>query len=174
MPKLPEQIAQIIEKEYQFPDKILIGQVATLCSEGPWVRSLRVYGIEDKLGLIFLTHNGSRKWKQLEARGVLSLCLVHPEYAYQLSARCQVQVLSQNGNEELFQKYWKMVRDDVKATYYEKSPSSFESVPQTLGIIVAIPEYWESLHLENDYPQSQRYTYEKQKDRWHETRIPLH
>jgi len=171
---LHPSIESLLKNSFGFPEKILIGQLATVDPQGPWQRSLRVYGIEEGLGMIFLTHIGSRKWEELRIDKTLSLCLLNANWTVQISTRCRAQLLIREGREDLFQKYWNLVREDVRKTYLDKQedlrePGSF------FGMIAAEPNYWESLVLENDYAHSQRFKYEKtDKGIWKENKIPLY
>lgn len=174
---LPVTIQNLLISVFSFPEKILIGQLANRTAEGPWQRSLRIYGIEDGFGMVFITHRSSRKWEQIQNDNLVSVCLVSSDYRVQITARCHVSVLCKEGHENLFRKYWEMVRTDVRKFYLDSHEAldreALKEPGQNVGILAAVPIYWESLVLEDEYLESKRFQYEKQKGTWKESQIPL-
>lgn len=171
---LAPEIENYLHDTFQFPQKLLIGQLASSSSDGPWQRTLRIYGIEEKLGLIFLTHTGSRKWRELSQERTFSLCLLDPTYKVQLNARCKAQLLTRDHDLKLFEKYWFMIREDVRRTYLSEGEST-DKPSVNLGMIAGFPDYWESLCLEDDYAQSKRNSFKRTAGgTWSKIPLPLH
>jgi Pyridoxamine 5'-phosphate oxidase len=181
---LPTAISGYLTKEFGFPDKIWIGQVASVDAKGQaWQRTLRIYGIEESLGLIFLTHVGSQKWCHLQENPRISVCALQLERRVQLLVHCSCRLLTHEQDPKLFEKYWSLVREDVKLVYnpqakLDGTDDSALKLPDgptsRFGMIAAQPYFWESLKLGDQYIQSIRIQYELTNgSSWVEQRTPL-
>jgi hypothetical protein len=179
---LPSNVENILTKHFP-TENITIAQLATVSMGMPWQRSLRLYGVDEDLGLIFLTHVKSRKWSHLSADPCLSICLVSNSNQVQLLGHCKARLLTLNDDPKIFEKYWSMIRDDVKRVYNNKTLANVNtedelSIPSgptlALGMISAVPEYWESLILADSYLESVRMKYELQEGgTWNARKVSL-
>ena len=144
--------------------------MATIKDGLPHVRAVRLYGIEDHHGLIFLTRTTSRKWQALMQHSHLAICLLHPEYRIQLQMECTAKLIIANDDVSLFQKYWSMIKDDVKKIYHPDYLPNMDyrqgketevpiTIPDSCGMIIAMPYCWEYLLVNDNYPESGRYRF---------------
>lgn len=83
---------------------------------------------------------------------------------------------------ETANRYWNMVRSDVKKIYDPKhkiEEAYFESddlvipqeTPNTFGIACVVPSFWEALHLDSEYTKSRRYQFNLKEGSWQKQRI---
>ena len=167
---IPAEITSILENDFKLNKNILFCQIATIKDGLPHVRTVRLYGIEDCHGLIFLTRTTSRKWQALMQYLHLSICLLHPEYRIQLQAECTAKLVNVNDDLPLIQKYWSMIKDDVKKIYHPdylpnidyqqgKATEVPTIIPDSCGMIIAMPYCWEYLLVNDNYPESKRYQF---------------
>ncbi len=166
----PSEIISVLENDFKFQNNLIFCQMSTVRNDTPHIRTVRLYGIEDQLGLIFFTRKTSKKWQDLSHNSRLAICLLHPEYRIQLQAECTAKLIGVNDNPVLFKKYWSMIRDDVKKIYHDdyvpnldyqqrKETEIPSSIPDSGGIIMASPHYWEYLFVNDNYPESIRYQF---------------
>lgn len=172
---IPDEIEKSLKNDFNRSDNFLFFQVGTESSGFPHIRTMRLYGIENEYGLIFLTRDTSRKWSDLKNNPHIAICILHPEYKLQLQAECVVKGANFHAEPALFEKYWKMVRTDVKKIYHEnyipnvnyqerKETDVPAVVPENFGIIMAMPHFWEYLLINSNYPDSIRYQFIKKTD----------
>lgn len=166
----PSEIISILKKDFRIETNIIFCQMSTVKNNSPHIRTVRLYGIEDQSGLIFLTRTTSKKWQDLTHNPHLAICLLHPEYRIQLQTECAAKLIGVNDNPLLFQKYWSMIRDDVKKIYHDdyvpnidyqqrKETDIPSNIPDSCGMIIAMPHYWEYLFVNDNYPESIRYQF---------------
>lgn len=182
---LPDDIKNSLEQDFHFLENILFCQMATQSSNKPQVRTVRLYGIENNLGLVFITRNTSKKWTALKSNQHAAICFLHPKYQIQLIADCRVDLLNKSSAPELSEKYWNRMREDVKKIYHDDYASNTEykkeqnlnipkEIPNSFGLIVAVPYAWEYLFVESNYPDSKRYIYTKNPNGyWEKERLTM-
>jgi pyridoxine/pyridoxamine 5'-phosphate oxidase len=182
---LPDDIKKSLEQDFYFSTSLVFCQFATQLKNQPQVRTVRCYGIEKELGLIFVTRNISQKWNALKENPKLALCFLDSASKVQLRAECEANLLDHTSSSALFNKYWNRVGDDVKKIYHDEyipnSPYSDqkefaipEIVPHCFGIIAAVPCFWEYLLIEPNYQKSVRCVYTRnQDDIWNKQRLTM-
>lgn len=52
---LPNNIENSIKQDFHFPEKMVFCEIATQAENRPRVRTVRLYGIEEDKGLVFVT-----------------------------------------------------------------------------------------------------------------------
>lgn len=182
---LPDDIKNSLEENFNLSTKMVFCQFATQLKNQPQVRTVRCYGIEKALGLIFVTRNTSQKWNALKENTKMALCFLDSESNVQLRAECEANLLDYPVSTELVNKYWNMVGDGVKKIYHDdyipndhytdqKEFDIPKTVPHCFGIIAAIPFFWEYLQVESNYQKSLRLVYTKNKNGiWDKQRLTM-
>jgi len=169
---IPQEVASSLETDFKLEDSVIFCQVSTIANGMPHVRTVRLYGIENEYGLIFLTRTTSRKWQDLTSHPHLAICILHPGIHIQLQAECTTRLVYSDNNPQLFKKYWSMVKMDVKKIYHDdyvpnvdyqqgKETDIPTVIPHSFGMIMAMPHHWEYLLVNDNYPDSIRYQFNK-------------
>lgn len=182
---IPKEMASSLETDFKLKDSIIFCQVSTIANGMPHIRTVRLYGIENEYGLIFLTRTTSRKWQDLKHHPHLAVCILHPETRIQLQAECTTTLICSDNNPQLVKKYWSMVRMDVKKIYHDdyvpnvdyqqrKETDVPPVIPTSFGMIMAMPHQWEYLLVNDNYPDSIRYQFNKNtQEKWVKLRLTM-
>ncbi len=169
---LPNDIEASLRMNFHFPEKLLFCQIATQAKDCPNVRTVRLYGIEKDRGLVFITRKTSQKWRELKNNPKMAICFLHPEHQIQLRTKCEVSFLDYGLAPDCAEKYWNMMKEDVKKIYNDQYTPNVayqgieqlgvpQKIPDCFGLIVAVPYFWEYLFVDSNYPTSVRYIYTK-------------
>lgn len=179
---LPTELAELFKEHFSFPDKPLFGSVATLQNQYPRIRTMRIYEFNQEGCPILLTHTGSNKWKDFLNQPQVSINIVSESKLQQIIVSGHLLLDTPKSAYDKAQRYWNMVRSDVKKiydpahrieeTYIESNELTVpQEAPNTFGIVSVIPNFWETLQLENEYVKSHRYQFHFKEDFWQKQRI---
>lgn len=179
---LPLELVELFKDHFGYPEKPLFGSVATIHNHYPRIRTMRIYEFNQDGCLILLTHTGSNKWKEFMNHPQVSINIVSESKLLQIIVSGYLVLDTSESAYEAAKRYWNMVRADVKKIYdptykIEKVYSETDDLtisqeaPHTFGIAYVVPDFWEALHLENDYPKSHRYQFHLKEDSWQKQRI---
>lgn len=173
MPALPPEIEKALNQDFLFQEKPVFCQLATQSAAQPHVRTVRLYGIEEHLGLIFLTRTTSKKWEDIKNNKNIALCMYQPERRLQLRAEGEANFFHYATDADIMEKYWALVSADIKKIYSdsfvvntactkEQNVEVPTIIPLSFSMFFTIPRYWESLliHLD-DQSKSIRYQYSR-------------
>lgn len=180
----PHHIVRLLEEKYNFPSYPLFGVVATRTNEGVNCRTMRIYDLDEQGRLILLTHTGTKKWKEMRACPVLSICLVSNDKLTQVIVSGNVTLETKKEAPQKAERYWGQIREDVKMNYdpvrapdlpfgeypHLKAP---DEVPETSGIVTVHPDFWESLELVLPYTASSRFHYRPAPQGWTKEKMNL-
>jgi pyridoxine/pyridoxamine 5'-phosphate oxidase len=181
---LPTELAEVFQKQFSFPQKPLFGAVATHQATQPGIRTMRIYDFDREGCPILTTHTGSKKWGEFVSHPHVSIVLVSENQLVQVIVSGKLRLDTIHTARELATHYWDRVRPDVKKVYdasyrtgddYQEIGPLFApvDVPTSFGIVSVMPSFWELLHLESDYPLSQRYQFHRQGEGWAKRRVNL-
>ena len=174
---LPTEIVELFKDNFSFPDKPLFGSVATIQNQYPCVRTMRIYEFNQEGCPILLTHTGSNKWKAFLNHPQVSISIVSESKLLQIIVSGHLILDTLESACDKAQRYWSFVRSDVKKiydpahnigeAYFEPNELAIsQDAPNTFGIVCVIPNFWETLQLENDYVKSHRYQFHLKEDYW--------
>ena len=125
---IPDEIEKALKNDFKLNEHFLFCQVGTQSQGFPHVRTMRLYGIEDEHGLIFVTRDTSRKYADLKNNAYAAICILHPGYHLQLQAECTVKLVDFHNEPELCEKYWEMVKTEVKKIYHDDYVSDLATI----------------------------------------------
>lgn len=179
---LPTELVELFKEHFSFPDKPLFGSVATIQNQHPCIRTMRIYELNHEGCPILLTHTGSNKWKEFVNHPQVSINIVSENKLLQIIVSGHLLLDTSESACEAAKRYWSMVRSDVKKIYdpahkieeihFEASDLTIpQEVPDTFGIACVVPNFWETLHLENEYIKSHRYQFHLKEGSWQKQRI---
>lgn len=181
---LPPELAELFKDQFSFPDKPLFGSVASIHNHSPRVRTMRIYEFNQEGCLILTTHTGSNKWKEFVSNPQVSINIVSENKLLQIIVSGHLLLNTAESKPEMAQRYWGMLRPDVKKIYDPKckikedysEPDELiipQEVPHAFGIVCVVPAFWETLHLESEYLNSHRYQFHLKEDSWQKQRVHI-
>lgn len=178
----PATIRDCFDSAFNFPSSPVMGQVATTATDGPDIRTMRMFAVDDIGRPIFLSHTATGKWEQLASNRQIAICFLNARNDTQITLRGHVELITTSDNDELLTPFWKMLRRDVKKIYNNHAVegpytpgdalSPPEDPPPLFGMIRVVPDTWELLDLTaGEYPQCIRTIYQRNNDDWTATRL---
>lgn len=182
---LPAEIASALNNHFKINNALLFCQISTVKDNIPHVCTVRIYGIEEDEGLIFVSRTTSKKWKNILHNPQLAICILHPEYRIQLQANCIAKLITEKDISPIRQKYWPLIKSDVKKIYHDEYLPNIDyqnrietdiptTIPESYGIITAKPYNWEYLVVNDNYPDSLRYQFTHQaKKGWIKSQLTM-
>jgi len=128
---------------------------------------MRIYEFNQEGCSIFLTHTGSNKWKAFLNHPQVSISIISESKLLQIIVSGHLLFDTSESACEKAQRYWSMMRSDVKKiydpvhkigeVYFEPNDLAIpHNAPNTFGIVCVVPNFWETLELENEYVKSHR------------------
>lgn len=179
---IPQTVENLLKKRFNYPDRMIFAQVATLSENGPDLRTMGLFNIDDEGRLIFLTNTFSHKWTQISSHPKISVLLLNPEQNVQIIARGLAETMTPLTAPELSAFYWNLTPEGAKQTYALQDPENKyvpiigkttpSHPPKNFGIIRITPTIWEFLEMDlENYPASPRFRYIKTNTTWQEKRL---
>lgn len=162
----PNIIKESLAKDFGLSNKQWVfGQVATQSTEGPHIRTMRLYDLTDKGELIFMSRTDTLKCRDLLSDPRITVCLFKPDVA-QITVNGKATLFTRLNNPELIESCWNNLTFETKEIYrvYEKD-SSKEPI-DNLCVIVITPESWEIIKLAKQYLASERLHFVRQQNSW--------
>jgi len=185
---VPFLILTTLKEKFAFPKQPLFGAVSTINMEGPilipHVRIMRIYDFTEEGQLILLTHTESHKWSEFSHHPHISIAMVSENKLTQIIVNGKLELATIGTSREQAKHYWTMVRPDVKKIYdpshkiggpYQNA-SALQTpsiVPETFGIARITPSFFEILHLDSNYVESDRTQFQLKEGLWHRQRVAV-
>lgn len=121
---IPQPINILLKNRFDYPNRTIIAQVATLSAHGPNLRSMGLFDIDVEGRLMFLTNAFSSKWSQLSMHPRISVLLLNLQQDTQVIVQGHAELLTPDSNPELAELYWHHVPEGAKQTYVHEKPES--------------------------------------------------
>ena len=179
---LPDRITQCLEMEFSFPGEFVFTQVATRIIEGTNIRTMRLFGLEPKKGLVLMCHGLSHKCQELELQRILSLCILHPTQKIQIIIAGMSEMMQYEDDASFFDKYWRILPKDIQEFYHLYVPEKMtqpiknpaEHFKHYARMLMVRPHQCEYMYLDKQYQNSKRYRYQKNnKGMWQKSTLPV-
>lgn len=149
--EIPSSIKEKLIDWFNFPKGEIYAQVATNFNNHPHIRSMLLFEITSEGYLVFLTHNQTQKWLDLNSSAHIAITLVDLQLG-QITVEGTANLKTKDHME--IHRYWKTLSFNIKKIYTD-SPK--KEVPDTFGVIIVQPTSWEYLELNKiDYNKSVR------------------
>jgi len=182
MISIPAPIKKSLVEIFGFGEKRLFPQMATVSGSRPMLRTMWICDVNSKGELLTMSHTKCQKWRDLETNPEASLCFFDHESGTQILCAGKVNLVTKKNNRGELDTCWGMISDRKKMLYggstpgsdqnKAKAPSVPKEIPDTFGVIILEPRFWEMLsRTKKTDKEKTRIQFKKKGDKWEKKRV---